>query len=347
MMPIPFPSMHRSPMVITGSPVSPACEGIPALMLAKRPDRRARRDRDATFAVDHRRRERDETALTERVERRGDGVVDPSRRSARRVPTSLARPHPRGVELVPQHASRLSVGRFDYASVRSSAARLRSVTVPGSASSTTSRRVTERSRTRCGSDSPKSPRRVASIASSSSSPQAARGLPAGSEREWSKASKRCSTKAPPSSSARDLRQRLDRRAALRRGRDPGHQLHRRRAHALAVDVPLPSRLARGGTARARARLVERGLRSAACCSISRPVGRRYFEAFEGTRSPRHRGHRFREHRAAVGERRRPPRAPAAGNPDALVYFGLGVSSRAVSLARSRSAGTCRCSRTRR
>ncbi len=83
-----------------------------------------------------------------------------------------------------------------------------------------------------------------------------------------------------------------------------------------------------------ARLVERGLRSSAVLFDQSPVGRRYFEAFEGARARR--GIEITgsasisplsENAEEVLERLR------LGNPDALVYFGLGVSSRAVSLAR--------------
>ena len=83
-----------------------------------------------------------------------------------------------------------------------------------------------------------------------------------------------------------------------------------------------------------ARLVERGLRSAAVLFDQSPVGRRYFEAFEGARA--------RLGIEVTGSASISPLAEnaeellarlRAGSPDALVYFGLGVSSRAVSLAR--------------
>ena len=129
------------------------------------------------------------------------------------------------------------------------------------------------SRRRCGSASTRSRRPAASTATSSSSHAHARGLPAGSEHEVVDA-------ASPSSSTHgvsidhrpvDLRQRADRRAAVRRGRTPRDQLLGRRAHAIAVDVPLPGRLARGGAAGARgahgrARLPARR----GACSTSRP-----------------------------------------------------------------------------
>jgi branched-chain amino acid transport system substrate-binding protein len=81
------------------------------------------------------------------------------------------------------------------------------------------------------------------------------------------------------------------------------------------------------------RLVARGLRSCALISDQSPVGRRYAESFEGARgrlgldvtgsatiSP------LTETLVDVVARLR------EGSPDALVYFGLGVSSRAVALA---------------
>ena len=83
-----------------------------------------------------------------------------------------------------------------------------------------------------------------------------------------------------------------------------------------------------------ARLVERGLRTAAVLFDQSPVGRRYFEAFEGARA--------RLGIEVTGSASISPLSEdadellarlRAGNPDALVYFGLGVSSRAVSLAR--------------
>jgi branched-chain amino acid transport system substrate-binding protein len=85
-----------------------------------------------------------------------------------------------------------------------------------------------------------------------------------------------------------------------------------------------------------ARMVERGFRTAAVLFDQSPVGRRYAEAFEAARarlgldvtgtasiSP------LSEHAEALLTRLR------AGNPDVLVYFGLGVASRAVSLAREK------------
>lgn len=82
-----------------------------------------------------------------------------------------------------------------------------------------------------------------------------------------------------------------------------------------------------------ARMADRGLRSAAVIADQSPVGRRYAEAFEAARgrlglevtgnatmSP------LTENLVDVIARLR------EGGPDALVYFGLGVSSRAVSLA---------------
>jgi ABC-type branched-subunit amino acid transport system substrate-binding protein len=81
------------------------------------------------------------------------------------------------------------------------------------------------------------------------------------------------------------------------------------------------------------RMVDRGLRSCAVIADQSPVGRRYAEAFEAARSrlgldvtgsatisP------LTENLLGVVTRLR------SGAPDALVYFGLGVSSRAVSLA---------------
>ena len=83
-----------------------------------------------------------------------------------------------------------------------------------------------------------------------------------------------------------------------------------------------------------ARMVERGFRRAAVLFDQSPVGRRYVEAFEAARarlglevtgsasiSP------LSENAEALLARLR------GGEPDVLVYFGLGVTSRAVSLAR--------------
>jgi len=86
-----------------------------------------------------------------------------------------------------------------------------------------------------------------------------------------------------------------------------------------------------------ARMVERGLRSAAVIFDQSPVGRRYAECFEaarvrlglqvtGTASIS----ALAEDVGPVLERLR------AGAPDVLVYFGLGVSSRAVAVARIES-----------
>jgi ABC-type branched-subunit amino acid transport system substrate-binding protein len=83
-----------------------------------------------------------------------------------------------------------------------------------------------------------------------------------------------------------------------------------------------------------ARMVERGLSSAAVIFDQSPVGRRYAECFESARG-----------RAGVEVTGTANIAPLAedatpllerlqrGDPDVLVYLGLGVSSRAVALAR--------------
>jgi len=86
-----------------------------------------------------------------------------------------------------------------------------------------------------------------------------------------------------------------------------------------------------------ARMAARGLRRAAVIFDQSPVGRRYAECFEaararlglevtGTASIS----ALTEDAAGVLERLR------SANPDVLVYFGLGVSSRAVALAREQS-----------
>jgi ABC-type branched-subunit amino acid transport system substrate-binding protein len=83
-----------------------------------------------------------------------------------------------------------------------------------------------------------------------------------------------------------------------------------------------------------ARMVERGLRSAAVVFDQSPVGRRYAECFEAARA--------RLGLEVTGTASISSLAEdagdlltrlRAGNPDVLVYFGLGVSSRAVALAR--------------
>jgi branched-chain amino acid transport system substrate-binding protein len=83
-----------------------------------------------------------------------------------------------------------------------------------------------------------------------------------------------------------------------------------------------------------ARMVERGFRRAAVLFDQSPVGRRYFEAFEAARA--------RLGLEITGSASISPLSEDAeallarlrtGEPDVLVYFGLGVASRAVSLAR--------------
>ncbi len=83
-----------------------------------------------------------------------------------------------------------------------------------------------------------------------------------------------------------------------------------------------------------ARMVERGLSRAAVLFDQSPVGRRYAECFESAR--------VRLGLEVSGSASIAPLAEDAtphlsrlrdGNPDVLVYFGLGVTSRAVSLAR--------------
>jgi branched-chain amino acid transport system substrate-binding protein len=82
------------------------------------------------------------------------------------------------------------------------------------------------------------------------------------------------------------------------------------------------------------RMIERGLRRAAVLFDQSPVGRRYAEAFEAARA--------RLGLEVTGTASVSPLAQDAeallarlrtGEPDVLVYFGLGVASRAVSLAR--------------
>src|SRR5258708_17517753 len=81
-------------------------------------------------------------------------------------------------------------------------------------------------------------------------------------------------------------------------------------------------------------MVERGLRSAAVLVDQSPVGRRYAECFESARA--------RLGLEVTGTTSISSLAESAtdlvtrlrsGNPDVLVYFGLGVSSRAVAVAR--------------
>ena len=137
----------------------------------------------------------------------------------------------------------------------------------------------------------------------------------------------------------DLRQRTHRRAVVRRAPGPGDQLLRRRAHASRVDVPLPDRLARGGAAGARG--PHGRARASQRRGDRRPVA---------GRAPLRRGVRSGA-RAGSASRSPAPRAISPldrgrvdvvgrlrdGEPDVLVYFGLGVASRAVALA-SRSLG---------
>src|SRR4051812_25791985 len=84
-----------------------------------------------------------------------------------------------------------------------------------------------------------------------------------------------------------------------------------------------------------ARMIERGLRRAAVIFDQSPVGRRYAECFEAARA--------RLGLEVTGTASIQALADDAtallgrlreGAPDVLVYFGLGVSSRAVALARS-------------
>ncbi len=83
-----------------------------------------------------------------------------------------------------------------------------------------------------------------------------------------------------------------------------------------------------------ARMVARGMRRAAVIFDQSPVGRRYAECFEAARA--------RLDLEVTGTASISPLAAdaealltrlRAGNPDVLVYFGLGVASRAVALAR--------------
>ena len=139
--------------------------------------------------------------------------------------------------------------------------------------------------TRCGSVSTRWPPPVGIDRDFEFVEDQARGLPSGSEHDI----KRVVRRARRSGRGRDhrtvdLRQRADRRAALRRGPHPRDQLLGRRAHAVAVDVPLPGRIARGGAAGARGSAwSSAGSQRAAVVFDQSPVGRRYAEYFEAAR----------------------------------------------------------------
>ena len=97
-----------------------------------------------------------------------------------------------------------------------------------------------------------------------------------------------------------------------------------------------------------ARIVERGLRAAAVLFDQSPVGRRYVEAFEAARA--------RLGLEVTGSASISPLSENAedllarlrdGNPTCSSTSASAWRRAPVSLARRRSAGTCRCSRTRR
>jgi hypothetical protein len=107
--PMPFPSEQRSPIVITGSPRRPICDGMPALMLAERPDRRAHADLDPLLAEDDGRRERDHRAVAEARNFRSDG--DGARSPRRIVPFHARRGsrRPSRVHVVAEHGRTVSL----------------------------------------------------------------------------------------------------------------------------------------------------------------------------------------------------------------------------------------------
>ena len=83
-----------------------------------------------------------------------------------------------------------------------------------------------------------------------------------------------------------------------------------------------------------ARMVERGLRSAAVVFDQSPVGRRYAECFEAARARLGLEVTGTASISSLAENaRRSARRASGPEPDVLVYFGLGVSSRAVAVAR--------------
>ena len=220
----------------------------------------------------------------------------------------------------------------------------------GSVSSTTSRRATACSPTslRLGLDEVAATGRLDREFEFVEEQRA--GLPSGSEHDIKRAFAKLDDEGVVADHRTvDLRQRADRRAAVRRGPHPRDQLLGRRAHPLAVDVPLPGRLARGGAAGARgadgrARLAPRRGRV-------RPVAgraplRRVLRVGAGRLGLEVTGTASISSLAETADdiltRLR------AGNPDVLVYLGLGVSSRAVALARADARlGRARCSRTPR
>ncbi len=83
-----------------------------------------------------------------------------------------------------------------------------------------------------------------------------------------------------------------------------------------------------------ARMAERGLRSAAVVFDQSPVGRRYAECFEAVRTRLGLDVTGTAGISSLAENAGDLLTLLrAGNPDVLVYFGLGVSSRAVAVAR--------------
>ena len=283
-MPMPLPSMQRSPIVMTGSPREPGLRRHARADARERPDRRARADRDAAFAEDHRRRERDHAAVAERVEACAPGgVADRSRRSCTTRSHAACTTSPASAsDLVPQSSIGARIRRIGSLDGQRRDRR------SASACSTTSRRATE-------------------LFEDVAAARARRSRRVGSPRSRVRVRRRSSARAAGGQRARQSSRAFDDAASTKASfaiigpsisdnalivaplcdaaRDPGDQLHRRRAHALAVDVPLPGRFARRGAAGARgAHGRARASARAAVVFDQSPVGRRYAECFEAARA---------------------------------------------------------------
>src|SRR4051794_9223137 len=239
-MPIPFPSVHRSPIVMMGSPRISACDGIPAEILASGPTvvPRPSAIRPSPNNTDC-----------------GNAIMLPSPKlwndRARRClgPIAPRRVIPVHVAWITSPAMRSTFsrsivegygdGHFHGASTAYRVA----VRLPADGRSLSEIVATRHRRSRRnGATRPRGGARRAAIA-----------RPPGRKRSGGRACLRRTRRRGRRRHRRslDLRQRADRRAVVRRGPHTGHQLLGGRTHTFGVDVPLSDRLARGGAARAR------------------------------------------------------------------------------------------------
>ena len=314
------------------------CDGMPALMLASGPIVVPAPISMRPSPKIDRRRERDHAA---RRRTRAKLLRPPVPRPDRAEPHD-ARPTPRGsTSPAIRSSSSRSIASM-LSAQRSTSGRFghgqRRAPDPRSGCSTTSRRATTCSRTRCGSASTRSRRPGASTATIEFVARQARGLPVGQRaRRRPRASRSSSTQGVLAIIGPSISDNALIVAPLCDAAEhPRDQLHRRRAHALAVDVPLPGRLARGGAAgargphgRARLRTARRWSSTSRRSAAATPSASRRRAPASASRSP------------APRASRRSPRTPTTllarlrdGEPDVLVYFGLGV---VVARGRARAA----------